>query len=633
MSYQTTFKTWQSSRTIAPGGQVELRAEPPEGGGTYVYLWCTEAGTFHSLAHPCEQAEDTAQQTPKPAGGGKSGGKADGKAGGKAGGKQPTSRAAVEGLYPDAETLSTGPIDGAAEVVFEAPQTEGPIRVFADVFSAADQASHVARLEFGIEVTRVPVSETLLTTLEQGLGALSGPRTIKLERSEVEPTADQPLWVAIRNRTNAIGFANYHRFIDRVLCRGEDVETDPDRQGAVEHLHRRRQRLDTTMALHGVDAYEVLKLATQVFLILNCGVAVDETTYDPEEEDGRLGSFEDFPSISARLQGYLGSGRLPYLDRIVQSVFSDQRLVDSMFCEGLLTHRLDPCLIELIWSYWLEEGMQVQTLNEISLRFQNKRRGSGRNPLANLELDPLRPLNNLLWGYIEDERHRLTVVRRAYEYDHHYGLRLYGRAVPTLRPADSRSKFLEAFHTLLYRTSVFYQEDADTTVIADGFQLLNALKEVHMLLAEGAHNQYGDLPWTARVEMLIQQWLLARPETRDFLRGRAMVPYREAWMGQVDSMKRLQGWTDTSITHFHDLAAYGEQILLSVRFGDWVGINDQDHAKNWARYWRPEIQAYIHAYRAATGVDLGADATRGERVDSTLPAVHLQRRAARGARA
>jgi hypothetical protein len=205
--------------------------------------------------------------------------------------------------------------------------------------------------------------------------------------------------------------------------------------------------------------------------------------------------------------------------------------------------------------------------------------------------------------------------------------------VPTLRPADSRSKFLEAFHTLLYRTSVFYQEDADTTVIADGFQLLNALKEVHMLLAEGAHNQYGDLPWTARVEMLIQQWLLARPETRDFLRGRAMVPYREAWMGQVDSMKRLQGWTDTSITHFHDLAAYGEQILLSVRFGDWVGINDQDHAKNWARYWRPEIQAYIHAYRAATGVDLGADATRGERVDSTLPAVHLQRRAARGARA
>ena len=48
-------------------------------------------------------------------------------------------------------------------------------------------------------------------------------------------------------------------------------------------------------------------------------------------------------------------------------------------------------------------------------------------------------------------------------------------------------------------------------MVADGFPVLNALREVHLLLAEGAHNQYGDLPWTARQEMLMQQWLLARP--------------------------------------------------------------------------------------------------------------------------
>ena len=110
--------------------------------------------------------------------------------------------------------------------------------------------------------------------------------------------------------------------------------------------------------------------------------------------------------------------------------------------------------------------------------------------------------------------------------------------------ADSRSKFLEAFHNLLHRCSVFYKEDDDTTVIADGFPLLNALKEVHLLLAEGAHNQFGDLPWTARAEMLMQQWLLSRPEMRDFLQGRRMVPYKEPWMAQVDTMKTLQGWTD-----------------------------------------------------------------------------------------
>jgi hypothetical protein len=60
----------------------------------------------------------------------------------------------------------------------------------------------------------------------------------------------------------------------------------------------------------------------------------------------------------------------------------------------------------------------------------------------------------------------------------------------------------------------------------------------------------------------------------------------------VDDMKRLQGWSDVMITHFHELAIYGEQILLSIRYGDWIDINDQELARNWARYWRPEIQRY-----------------------------------------
>ena len=251
--------------------------------------------------------------------------------------------------------------------------------------------------------------------------------------------------------------------------------------------------------------------------------------------------------------------------------------------------------------------MLVQTMNAICMRFQNRRGRLERDPLANLEIDALRPLNNLLWGYIQDEYNRLTVPRRAYEYDHHYGLKLVGKAVPELRSADSRSKFIEAFHNLLYRTAAFYREDADTTVIADGFALLSSLREVHLLLAEGAHNQFGDLPWTSRAEMLMIQWLLGRPEMREFLRGRAMVPYSERWMGQVDAMKKLQGWTDTSITHFRNLGVYGEQLLLSIRYGDWNEITDQDNAKTWARSWRPEIQGYIHAYMAATGVDLSED--------------------------
>ena len=140
-----------------------------------------------------------------------------------------------------------------------------------------------------------------------------------------------------------------------------------------------------------------------------------------------------------------------------------------------------------------------------------------RDPLAQLEIDPLRPLNNLLWGYVQDEQHRLTVARRAYEYDHHYGLTLLGKAVPPLRGADSRSRFLEAFHNLLLPCVDLLQggrrHDRDRRRLPGA----QRAREVHLLLAEGAHNQYGDLPWTARQEMLMQQWLLARPEMREFL--------------------------------------------------------------------------------------------------------------------
>jgi hypothetical protein len=480
---------------------------------------------------------------------------------------------------------------------------------------------------------------------------ISGQIGVTLQRTEVPPTNDLALWVAIRNHGKLISFggiskgavgSGYQGFIDRVLCTGtppidpRDIKLpeacgQPPNVGALT-----TQSQQYPNPLFGMTAYELLKTATEVFLLLYCGVVIrnkdvlgstnvlGNAIFSNDEELARLGltNNTDFVSLLAT---YLGTNRLPYIQRIVQTAFPDEVLIDSVFCTGLLRSKVDcPCLIELIWSYWHEEGMLAQTLNAISRRFQNVRGPGGRDPLAHLEIDPLRPLNSLLWGYIQDERNRLTVKRRAYEYDHHYGLTLYGKAVPPLRPADSRSKFLEAFHNLLHRCSIFYQEDNDTTVIADGFPLLNALKEVHLLLAQGAHNQFGDLPWTARVEMLTQQWLVARPEIRDFLQSRAMVPYTEAWMPQVDTMKTLQGWSDVTVTHFRDLAVYGEQIVLSVRYGDWIDVTDENPAKNWARYWRPEIQGYIHAYRAATGVDL----TSREAVDHAMPAVHLQKRLA-----
>jgi hypothetical protein len=399
-----------------------------------------------------------------------------------------------------------------------------------------------------------------------------------------------------------------------------------------------------------VDPYLLLKIGTEVFLALNGAVDSGKDNLGFDDIDAEAisrtldGQRVTPGSLECLWDAYRvprGNGLLPYLDIIRRRIdtcsrgklsptIDEEELAISNeavdFDRFLKDKLFRPYMFELIWSYWHEEGMLIQTMNAIARRFQNIRvPGAERDPLANLEISGLFPLSNLIWGYIQDEQHRLTVLRRAYEYDHQYGITLQGRAIPPLNSADSRSKFIEAFHHLLHLASNFFRQDDDTTVRADGFPLLNALREVHILLSQGAHNQFGDLPSTARQEMLEQQWILSRPEFAQFLPIRLSVAYPEAWMDRVDAMKSLQGWNDTSVTHFNSLAIFGERLLLTIRYGAW-SLTDQlpDNAANWARSWRAEIQGYIHAYRSVTGVDLASG--RSRRIDSTPPSIHLANR-------
>lgn len=484
--------------------------------------------------------------------------------------------------------------------------------------------------------------------------------SVSMRRASTVATPDLSLWVVIRAGAVALSFENYKRHMDMVLCNTTPATSEGGKQTAVDNqrfVQKYRQlKHNRYHPFTDTDAYRLLKVATEAFVAVNCGIVVDEADkpfFSPAdlselmkrvEVNGASANLDrlwtsylqEVNGTSDRLIPYMAFIRrkLPEAG-IKEAIFVDLREHtkeskqargksedDEEYCYGLLRDKLRmPCLLELIWSYWHEEGMLVQTMGAITQRFQNKRSASGQDPLASLETDPLRPLNNLMWGYAQDEMHRLTVVRRAYEYDHHYGLRIFGKAIPEFRPADSRSKFIEGLHNLLNLCAKFYKSDDDTTVVADGFPVLNALREVHLMLSEGAHNQFGDLPATARVEMLMQQWMLARPEFREFLPRRAMVAYPEEWMDSVDSMKRLQGWTDVNVLHFRNLGMFGEQVLLSIRYGAWTDAYDPKQAANWARFWRAEIQGYIHAYRAVTGVDL-----TGEKVDSILPAVHLRNR-------
>jgi hypothetical protein len=459
--------------------------------------------------------------------------------------------------------------------------------------------------------------------------AVSRPAAVVLKRAADVPTEDIILNYLIRYSAKQVGFENYKNFIDAVMC------PDPKKPPTCftnTCLSKRR-----FLPFPGVDAYRLLKVATEAFLMCNCCVKLDRTLKqqiisDLTSSDISPSDAENFwQKYFTKINGH-DDVTIPYLKLIYDKLKlplttsgGDDCENKNVDCYGVMENKLShPCFLELIWSYWHEEGMLVQTLNAISLRFQNKRGPAEKDPLIRFDIDPLRGLNNLLWGYIEDEQHRLSVVRRAYEYAHHYGLALSGKAVPTLRIADSRSKFLEAFHHLLYLCTVFFKEADDTTVIADGFPVLNALREVNLLLAEGAQNQYGDLPSSARQEMLMQMYLLARPEMQEFLGGKIMVPYPEAWMDRVDTMKTLQRWSDSSIVDFNYLAVAGEQLLLSIRFGKWYDTTaTAAQAAAWASFWRELIQRYVHAYRAVTGVDL-----TNEPVDATLPSLLLQHRLA-----
>jgi hypothetical protein len=449
----------------------------------------------------------------------------------------------------------------------------------------------------------------------------SAPATrVTLTRSATQPTTDQSLWAMIRSATDAIGFAPYAEFLDQVMC--DTSQKEELLAGAFRNL-----------PFPGVDPYAFLKAGTEVFLMKNCGIVAPADSprpFDPASESARMNREVTDQSIRDEFGDFTGSDAIiPYLEAI-RSKLGDVPISDAgrnlgIRCYGLLRKKLvNPCMIELIWAYWHDEAGLAQAMNVISLRFQNRRTSDSgeREALANLAIDPLRPMSNLLWGYVQDEQHRLSVLRRAYEYDHQYGFSLEGKAVPRLRSADRRSKFLEAFHSLLQLCAIFYRQDDDTTVIADGFPLLNALKEVHLLLTQGGDNQFGDLPSNARAEMMIAQWLLARPEMREFLAGRTMVAYAEPWMDRVEAIKSLMGWSDTTVTHFRDLGVFGEQILLSIRYGAWSTVFDPNQAANWARYWRPELQGYQHAYRAVTGVELRSSAAP----DATPPSVHLRNR-------
>src|SRR5678815_3644554 len=286
---------------------------------------------------------------------------------------------------------------------------------------------------FGPQTLRVAVNRDQPPVSESASAAvvIEAPRQVEVTefpvvvtRKETVPsnyTRNIILHKQIKSGTDAMKFPEFKRHLDLLLCGEYKGQLPPEWIGgfASELLKRRFLPFSDT------EAYRVLKVATEAFVLLKCQTAGPPLTHAEfneaiKGEAERIGAVHvpDDP-LQDFQDNYLQGGLLPYL-RLVFDRLGDSRLKDSIFpgynpdafianpqitgCIGALKEKLRaPILIELIWSYWHEQAMQVQTMFAIRNRFQNISSAPGGDPLAGMEIGALRPLNNLLWGYIQDE--------------------------------------------------------------------------------------------------------------------------------------------------------------------------------------------------------------------------------------
>ena len=262
------------------------------------------------------------------------------------------------------------------------------------------------------------------------------PTAVQLTRTYEPPTPDEYLWAIIKNRAEAVQFRVYKNFMDTVLLKSlgkiERRDAENEDWGAIERLVDR------------VNAYDVLKTATELFLMSECGLVPPANQNNFERFIAREDSADFDASLLRQLKkvpatpnadlgpvswptggsteggqlavntknlkaGYLAklsnspSGQvLPYYALIIErleDLHPKPEIVASAAYEyGILREAATrPPMVELIWSYWHEQGMLIQTMAAVSPRFQNRRVGN-RDPLASLNIDPLRGANNLLWG-------------------------------------------------------------------------------------------------------------------------------------------------------------------------------------------------------------------------------------------
>ena len=93
----------------------------------------------------------------------------------------------------------------------------------------------------------------------------------------------------------------------------------------------------------------------------------------------RTGESQSAASLKDEWEAYRSNQlkTLPYLYDVIHLKLGDVPIGDKAYgvsqFYGILRSKLTrPVFLELIWNYWMEEGMLVQTMNAITWRFQNR---------------------------------------------------------------------------------------------------------------------------------------------------------------------------------------------------------------------------------------------------------------------
>src|ERR1700739_2044239 len=136
------------------------------------------------------------------------------------------------------------------------------------------------------------------------ISALNQPTKVALQTTEILNDRLRQLGAffgAIRNRTDAIGFNRYNEFINRLLCEVTDRGTATCGDNRIESaggsnpgdfgspsVSERRADLDARPSIYGVDAYNLLRLATEAFLIFETGIVVRPTRDAVTGQDSSL---------------------------------------------------------------------------------------------------------------------------------------------------------------------------------------------------------------------------------------------------------------------------------------------------------------------------------------------------------